>query len=126
MKKQVELAPQFNSGIAYLERMHNLKISYHRAILDDRLEDAFNICCSLQGELAGRMNSDQIKESIAHKKKTTGYLQVAREHKQFSSVLNSLDLRFLIMDWFTSLCKIGHSLGLEMPDKENVLEATKA
>lgn len=120
VKKEVK-EPEFNSGIAYLERIDNLIRQCHNANVEGDYSKFFSTLTSLFTEIDPRMIDDDV---------TTSELLEKNCFKLVSNIspdpsYNHLFLRNKLLSWFRFLNRTAHKLKLIMPDKGSGADATR-
>lgn len=111
--------PEFNSGIAYLQRIHNLILYYQISIKEGDLDGAYNYAKEWHNEIYPRMKKEQRAKLEIKEKKTDGlYIMPSRT----SATKKSIYLQ-LLRDYTRELHVISHELKLVMPNKQGAHSA---
>lgn len=116
--KKKDKKPQFNSGLAFLERIHKLLMAIHSLFFEKDLRGVHSLMTCLQIEILPRTNQEQ-KDRLS---------KVSFRLHSDSSLTNSfrrlqdkeiLENKFHndLLDWFVELNTILHELGLMMGDE---------
>lgn len=112
-------APEFNSGIDYLETMGLIIKSIHKLNYQRDYEGMYNMIKSLQIEVMGRIRSkkmDELTKRLKPLEKNCTQLIINKEKvKEFM-------LQRSLLIWFEEIQIIRHELGLVMPDKNSAWE----
>lgn len=123
--------PLFNSGVAFLERLHYLTMQIHGCFFDNDFEGAHRLIRCYEIEILPRVkkqekdmlevcrnNTELIYETyIRQLNRKTNLNYQGYRYKQNNPRLTSFRYRQELLSWFTLLSEVAHRLGLIMPDK---------
>ncbi len=113
--------PQFNSGIAYSELMHDLKSRVHNSAINQQFTRMYLCISSYQTEVLMRADLEQQKrcKGKQHPCRQTFMVSLQGWDKVQYSFKNYEDL----MNWFYEVNLVSHELGLVMPDAPDSIDA---
>jgi hypothetical protein len=112
-----EKMPEFNSGIAYLNRLHNLTVQFENCIITNQYKNAANILRLLHAEVRARASKINHKEMIINMDNAKD----VAENALADDNLDSKQVMVFVLEWNDILQEKIHVLGLSMPDKANSL-----
>jgi len=119
------LEPLFNSGLAYLERIHKLLMAIHSENSNQDYTRMFLELCTLQTEMIPRMNKEMINENNKHFSDCSQYFNQSQNSSSYRrSHFNVGYFASKLYSWLTFLQVTAHRLKLVMPDAPNESEAT--
>lgn len=121
-EKKVSDEQVFNSGIAFLQRLHDLKLAFHRNMQLINYDAAESNLLSLRGELYFKYMTDEEKEQCDDFiNKSQSFHTCSGASRRFQHLPKGRKYRHLLFQWFTFLCMVTQRRGLEMPEKPSDL-----
>lgn len=109
-----QVTPEFNSGIAYLNRIHNLKVSVQANVVNLNWESVYHLIWLYYIEIKPRLKQEHILEADDIKNKCAGFLAMKNKNPQTKDQTNAA-----LLEWFTLLNSFEHEVKLVMPDRQD-------
>jgi len=113
--------PQFNSGISYLERIHNIMNKIHETLAIQEYNIVRSLLFSLFVELAPRAAPSKRKELKVLLKRIDALLKPSR-HAALLEGVKQANLLDSIEQLFFELSTLAHELQLIMPNKVGFID----
>jgi len=115
-KEKKENTPQFNSGIAYLERINRLYQLYHEYTIMNNNQSAYECLEQIRGELTPRLNEEERAE-LREVSLKTGNIVYAQ------GLGNARRTKAILRDYFIACNILAHKKKLIMQDLPDELVA---
>lgn len=118
--------PLFNSGLAYLERMHKLAEWYHQAMMMQNYEMALQALSGLLSEASPRLTQEEYESLNNLRSIAMGMFSTIHSARPGSKLAISPHMLQGAMNrLFEGTNRALHAHGLVMPNKDDVTSALK-